>query len=95
MIPGTVSKMSEATVASAASIKALADVVLVTGTTQIDTIEPGINGVGNFLVLVPVDGTVILGTTGNIAVGISAVIDRAVFLAYVNSTDTWYINSGV
>lgn len=95
MIPGTTSKLSESTVASAATITAKSDVVKVTGTTQIDTITPRTGGFGQFLVLIPVDGSVILSTSGNINIGITAVINRAVFLVFVKSTGKWYINSGV
>ena len=39
----------------------------VTGTTAINTIIPGIGpGQSQFLILIPVDGSVILGTSGNI-----------------------------
>lgn len=96
MIPGITSKLSESTVASAATIDAKSDVVLVTGTTQVDTIIPHYGGgFGGFLILIPVDGSVVLSTAGNILVGITAVINRAVHLNYVKSTDSWYINSGV
>ncbi len=96
MIPGTTSKLSETTVASAASIVAKSDIVLVTGTTQVNTIVPNFGGgFGGFLVLVPTAGSVILGTSGNILVGITAVINRAVFLVYVKSLGKWVINSGV
>ena len=96
MIPGTTSKLSESTVASAATISAKSDVVIVTGTTQINTILPNfMGGFGGFLILLPVSGSVVLGTTGNIAVGITAVQNRAVYMNFVKSTGKWYINSGV
>ena len=96
MIPGLTSKLSESTVASAASITAKSDIVLVTGTTQVNTILPNFGGgFSGFLVLVPTAGSVILGTSGNILVGITAVINRAVFLVYVKSLGKWVINSGV
>lgn len=96
MIPGQTSKFSEVTVASAASIDAKADIVKVTGTTQINTIIPSFGGgFGGQIVLVPVDGAVILGTSGNILVGITAAVNRAVVLTYLRSTAKWYINSGV
>lgn len=96
MIPGTTSKTSETTVASATSITAKSDVVLVTGTTTVQTIIPNFGGgFGGFLILIPTAGTVILGTSGNILVGISAVINRAVFMVYVRSLGKWVINSGV
>jgi hypothetical protein len=96
MIPGTVSKLSETTVASAASIEANADVVKVTGSTQINTIQPGLGpGQSQFLVLVPIDGAITLGTSGNILVGIASAQNRAVFLVFVRSMNKWLINSGV
>lgn len=96
MIPGTVSKLSETTVASAASIEANADVVKVTGSTQINTIQPGLGpGQSQFLVLVPIDGAITLGTSGNVLVGIAAAQNRAVFLVFVRSMNKWLINSGV
>jgi uncharacterized membrane protein len=96
MIPGTTTKLTETTVASAATIDAKSDVVLVTGTTQINTINPNFGGgFGGFLILVPTAGSVILGTSGNILVGITAVINRGVHLNYVKSLAKWVINSGV
>lgn len=96
MIPGTTSKLSQSTVASAATIVAKTDVVLATGTTQINTITPNFGGgFGGLLILIPVDGSIVLGTSGNILVGITAVINRAVYLNFVKSTGKWYINSGV
>ena len=95
MIPGTTSKLSESTVESAASISAKTDIVLVTGTTTINTIIPNFGGgFSGFLVLVPTAG-VALGTSGNILVGITAAVNRAVFLVYVKSLGKWVINSGV
>lgn len=97
MIPGLTSKMSEATIASAATITAKTDIVKVTGSTTINTINPSFGG-GQFsglLVLIPTDGAVTLGTSGNILVGIAAAQNRAVFLVYVKSLAKWIINSGV
>lgn len=96
MIPGSVSKLSETTVASAASILARSDVVYVTGTTQVDTIVPAL-GVeqAQFCVLIPTSGSVVLSTAGNILVGITAVINRAVFLVWSKKLAKWVINSGV
>ena len=96
MIPGTTSKLSESTVASAASISAKTDIVKVTGSTQINTIIPNFGGgFGGFLVLVPTDGAVTLGASGNILVGIAAAQSRAVFMVFVRSLGKWVINSGV
>ena len=96
MIPGTTTKLSESVVASAAAINAKTDVVRVTGSTQINTITPNfMGGFGGFLVLIPTDGAVTLGTSGNIHVGVAMAQNRAVFLVYLKNTGKWYINSGV
>lgn len=96
MIPGLQTRMSEEVVASAATINVQSDIVRVTGSTQINTINPMIGtGFNIFLVLIPVDGAVTLGTTGNISSGIAMTQNRAVFLVYDKITGKWYINSGV
>lgn len=95
MIPGVVSKLSETTVASAATITAKADIVKVTGTTQINTILPANPDRCQFVILVPVDGAVTLGTTGNILVGIAMAQNRAVWMVYIESLQKWSIDSGV
>lgn len=97
MIPGVTTKLTESTVASAATIDAKTDIVLVTGTTGVNTIRPNFGG-GQFsglLVLIPQGATLVLGTSGNILVGITAVINRPVFMVYVKSLAKWAINSGV
>ena len=94
MIPGVVSKLTEGTVPSATVIQAKSDIVRVTGSTAIQTIQPAL-GVSQFLVLVPVDGAITLGAAGNIAVGIAAAQNRAVFMVYVKTLSKWVINSGV
>mgnify|MGYP006887609663 CR=1 FL=1 len=96
MFPGLTSKASEATVASATAITAKTDILKVTGSTQIETINPNFGGgFSGFLVLIPTDGAVVLGTSGNILVGITAAQNRAVFLMFVRSLSKWVINSGV
>ena len=96
MIPGSVTKMTEATMAAATAITAKTDIVKVTGATAIQTIIPGLgNAQSQFLVLIPTDGAVVLGAAGNIAVGITAAQNRAVFMVYVRTLGKWIINSGV
>ena len=95
MFPGSVSKMSVQIVATAATIRAKTDVIKLTGAVQIDTIVPAYGKqFCQFLVLIP-GAAVTLSAAGNIAVGIAAAINRAVFLVYDPVTDKWYINSGV
>lgn len=93
MFSGTIGKMAESTVASAASIAAKTEILRVTGTTQINTILP--REWSGFCILIPTDGAVTLGTSGNIAVGIIMAQNRAVLLTYVKSLGKWYIESGV
>ena len=82
--------------ASATSITAKSDIVKVTGSTAIQTILPGLGTAqSQFLILVPVDGAITLGTSGNINVGIAAAQNRAVFMVYVRTLAKWVINSGV
>lgn len=91
MIPGLTTKLSEETLASAASISPTKDLVKITGTTQIATINPAFGGgFSGILVLVPVDGNVDLLTTGNIAVAVTAVENRATVLVYSKADDMWY-----
>ncbi len=93
MIPGTTSKCSESTVASAATIDAKTDIVKVTSTTTINTINPFFGGgFGGFLGLVPVDGAVTLSTTGNILIGGTAAQNKVTILIYVRSLAKWVIN---
>ncbi len=95
MIPGSVSKLSESELTSANTIAPKSDIVVLSGTTQINTITPALGtNVAQFLVLVPA-GSTVLSTTGNIAVGITAVVNRPVFMVYSPSVGKWLINSGV
>ena len=95
MIPGSVSKLSEGIVASAATITVKTDIVSLTGTTQINTILCPLMGSNIMVILVPVDGSIILGTSGNILIGITAVINRAVWMLWNKRVGKWVINSGV
>jgi len=90
MIPGTISKLSEDTLASAASISPKTDMVKLTGSTAIATIRPPYEGFSGILCLVPLDGTLGLLTTGNIAIAVTMAQERATFLVYSKLTDTWY-----
>jgi len=95
MIPGVQSKLSESVVASADSIMVKTDVVRVTGSTAINTILSPLMGSGMMVILIPTDGAVALGTSGNILVGITMAQNRAVWLVWNKTAGKWYINSGV
>lgn len=97
MIPGQQSKLTSSVVASASSIVAKTDIVKVSGSTQVNTIlSPLMLDVGGLILgLIPTDGSLVLGTSGNILVGITAAQNRIVWLAYDAVVGKWYINSGV
>ena len=97
MIPGSISKLSESSVASADTITAKSDIVYVTGNVQVNTIRPGLGSAqSQFLILVPVTaGGITLGTTGNVLVGIAAAVNRSVFMVWSKQLQKWLINSGV
>lgn len=95
MFPGLTTKLSEETIASADSISPKSDLVRVTGSTAINTINPPFGGFSGMLTLVPVDGGVVLGTSGNILVGITMGVNRAVTLFWSKSAAKWYIDNGV
>lgn len=96
MIPGSVSKLTESTVASAATIKVKTDIVKVTGAVAVNTILPGLGTrQSQFLILIPTSGALTIGTSGNILVGLAAVQNRAVYMVWVDSLQKWVINSGV
>ena len=96
MIPGSVSKLSESTVASASTITAKADILYVTGSTAVNTILPGLGTAQSQLViLVPTDGALTLGTSGNILIGLAAVQNRCVFMVWSKKLQKWLIENGV
>ena len=97
MIPGSVSKLSETTVASATTITAKSDIVIVTGTTAIATIVPAIGtNFCSFLVLIATNAAgVVVGTGGNVLVGTTLVQNRAYTLVYVKSLAKWVIQGVV
>jgi hypothetical protein len=98
MIPGRgACRLSEETQASAATLsKPNSDIVKLTGTTQIDTIPAPFGGqFGCQIQLVPVDGTVVLSTAGNILVGITMAQNRSTQLTFVKSLQKWTIDNGV
>jgi len=91
MIPGTTTKLSEITVASTTVIDVKADIVKITGSTAIATINPNFGGgFSGICILVPVDGTLGLLTTGNIAIAVTMPLNRATLLVFSKEEQTWY-----
>ena len=91
MLPGSTTKLSEITVASTTVIDVKADLVKITGSTAIATINPNFGGgFSGICVLVPVDGTLGLLTTGNIAVAVTMPQNRPTLLVFSKEEQTWY-----
>jgi hypothetical protein len=97
MIPGSVSKVVEGSpVASAATITPrMGEVFRVTGSTAINTINPPLGIMQNQVIyLIPTDGAVTLGTSGNINAGVAMAQNRVVMLVWLKATQKWYIENG-
>lgn len=97
MIPGMISKIVEGqVVASAATIVPRGgELFRITGTTQINTIMPPLGvGQNQVIYLIPTDGSIVLGTTGNIQVGLTLAQNRTVMLVWLRSTGKWYLENG-
>lgn len=91
MFQGTVSRLSVKAITSAAEISADADVLVLSGTTEITDILPRVSGVGSQMVwLVPTGGAISLAASGNIAAAETAPDLKATPLIYVQSTGKWY-----
>lgn len=91
MFPGLTTKLSEEVLASAATINPTKDLVRLTGSTAIATINPNFGGgFSGIVVLVPNDGTLGLLTTGNISVAVTMAQNRATVLVYSKAAGVWY-----
>lgn len=96
MIPGYgASKIRVETVATTTAITVQGDLIRLTGSTQVDTITcPNMLGRDGVLIMVtPVDGNVVVGTTGNVLVGQTLVENRLYLMAYAAQAAKWYIHA--
>lgn len=97
MFPGLTTRLSEAVVATAASIQVRSDLVVLTGTTQISNILGqfgGSQGAG-ILFLLPVDGNVVVDTTGNVAGpgSITMLQNKVTVLVFRKGNQKWYTHA--
>lgn len=91
MFPGITTKISETVAASTTTIDVKTDLIRLTGSTAIATLNPHYGGgFSGICVLVPVDGTVATVTTGNIAVAVTMAQNRATVMVYSKATGVWY-----
>lgn len=97
MFPGITTRLSEATLASAAAISPRTDIVRLTGTTQISNIFGQFGGTGGpgILFLVPLDGNIVVDTTGNVAGGGSVTMlqNKVTTLVFSKVTGKWYTHA--
>jgi len=93
MIPGTTSKLSESTVVGVDTISAKTDIVTVTGVGPVNTIIPNFGGGFSGILFLVSPAALVLGTTGNILVGATLVVNRATILIYVKSLGKWVIQT--
>lgn len=79
------------TIASAATIAPTARITFVSGVTTINTITPpaGITLTGGQIILIPT-GLWATGTSGNIALATTAVVNKALIIVYDAQTAKWY-----
>lgn len=74
-------------VASASTISTSSGIFHVTGTTQINTINVPVTGFTGSITIIP-DGAFTTGTSGNIALGSTAIVNKALIMTYDGSK--WY-----
>ena len=91
MLPGLSTKLSEETLASAATIAPSKDIVILTGTTNVVNITPPRNGgFPTMVILCPVDGTVNTTAAGNIAKAMAIPQNQSCLLVYSKKRNKWY-----
>lgn len=93
MIPGLVTRLSESTLVAAATISPQSDVVYISGTTALATINPSLGKLGpaQLLIIIPtnVAGCSTL-TTGNIALAVNLTTNLPVLFVYSKLNQKWY-----
>jgi hypothetical protein len=92
MIPGFTTKLSEETLASAATIYPKKDLIILTGTTALATIVPAYGGgFSGVLFIVPTNAAgVATLTTDNIGVAVTMAQFRVTVLVWSKSQSKWY-----
>lgn len=93
MYPGATTRLSRRTLASAATIVADKDLLVLTGTTSIDTITPrtpNILGMCQILYILPTGGNVATTTSGNINAVVTMTDDKISMLIYEPTLAKWF-----
>lgn len=96
MIPGTISKVTEGVTPCGDTIKVFNDLVKISGTGTINTIIPGLGiAQGQFLMIVPLDGQIELGSKGNILGNVTISKLRVITLIFSKSLQKWLIAGAI
>ena len=91
MFPGSTTKLSESTLASAATISVKTDVVYLTGTTGVNTITPNFGGgYSGITWFICTDGAVAFGTSGNIQKAATSVQNQALAMIFSKRLGKWF-----
>jgi hypothetical protein len=91
MFPGMVSKRSYMQRNSAATIGIDTDVVGLKGTTTVNTITGALAEYSTKVTIIPLDGAIIFGTTGNILVGATVAQNRPCDFTWLPPLKKWVI----
>jgi hypothetical protein len=90
MFQGFISKRTEKLVASAATIEANADILVITGSVAIVNILPKTFGVASQKVTIIPLAALTCTAAGNIAVAVTFVVNRAQELTFSKTQNKWY-----
>ena len=93
MYPGITTRLTRSVVASAATIIAATDVIILTGTTAIDTITPksmNKSGQDQLAFFIPTDGTVATTTNGNVVAAQTMLQNRVTTMVWDAILGKWY-----
>lgn len=93
MFPGLTTRLSSISKASATTIDGDKDIIVLTGTTAIATINPKVGNkatMGQVIMLIPVDGAVATTTAGNIAVVQSMLQNKVTVMVWNPIQAKWY-----
>jgi len=94
MIPGSTTKLTEATLESADIMYPKTDLIFVTGSTSISSFIPSFGaGFSGILFVVPTDGNVATTTTGNVGVAVTMLQDKVTTLVYSKKNTKWYTHA--
>lgn len=91
MIPGLTTRLSESNLVAATTISPKSDLVFISGTTALKTINPPFEGFSGILFLVATDAAgVSTLTTGNIALAVALTTNLVTAFVYSKKNATWY-----